>query len=52
MAVSWPDGSLTGSVRVEESAPVPVAEPEPVTETEKPTTEPVSEKKEVAHGDR
>lgn len=49
MAVRWPDGSYTGSVRAAKPKPAPV-EPEPVIENT--TTEHVSEKKEVAHGDR
>ena len=48
MAVRWPDGSLTGSVRVEETAPTPVTpEPEITDPTEKP-----EEKKEVKDGAR
>jgi hypothetical protein len=29
VAVRWPDGSFTGSVRVDDTAPAPVIEPEP-----------------------
>lgn len=49
MAVRWPDGSLTGSVRVKKTAPAPV-EPEP----EDTTTEPekASDKKEASDGSR
>lgn len=50
MSVRWPDGSVTGSVRVEDPAPTS-SEPEP--EETKPA-EPVksSEKKEASGGDR
>jgi hypothetical protein len=43
VAVRWPDGSVTGSVRVGKRAPAPV-EPEPEETTEEP--EKVPEKKE------
>lgn len=46
MAVRWPDGSVTGSVRVETPVPALVEEPEPEKQPEK------DNKKEVGHADR
>jgi len=49
VAVRWPDGSYTGSVKAAKPKPAPV-EPEPV--IDEPTPEPVSEKKETSNGNR
>ena len=53
MAVRWPDGSYTGSVKAAKPKPAPV-EPELVIEPEKTTTEPekASEKEKASNGDR
>lgn len=51
MGVRWPDGSYTGSVRVEDTAPIPV-EPEPEEIKAALIIESPDDKKEASDGTR
>jgi hypothetical protein len=52
VAVRWPDGSFTGSVRVDDTAPAPVIEPEPEEIKAALKIESPDNKKEASYGSR